>query len=92
MKDSAIASGFTPEYIFTAFLIPEDGLYGAIRCTVVASTISHLREDRLKDIEIPIEVPEYVGRITELIKQAFDLKSKSKEILKKSDKILDKYF
>ena len=92
LTKKAIDEGFTQEYLFTALSIPEIVRYGVIRRTVVASTIPHLREDRLKDIEIPLMEQEIINRITKLIQQAFTLKSSRKQILKQSDKLLEEYF
>lgn len=92
LKESAKKEGLTQEYLFTALSIQEVGLYGAIRRTVVASTIPHLREERLRDIEIPKMEKKHIERITELIKEAFELKSKRKELLKKNYLILEKHF
>lgn len=92
LTKKACEEGFSQEYLFTALSVPEVGRYGAVRRTVVASTIPHLREDRLKDIEIPLMAQEIIDRITELVRQAFSLKSRRKKILKESEKILDTYF
>jgi type I restriction enzyme S subunit len=43
-----------PYYLFIALSVKEVGLYQAIQRTVVASTIPHLREDRIGDFKIPI--------------------------------------
>ena len=92
LTPKAIIKGFTQEYLFTALSVPEIGRYAAVRRTVVASTIPHLRVDRLKDIEIPIMDQSIIDEITVLIKEAFKLKGKRKRILKETDKILDTYF
>lgn len=92
LKQEAKEHGFTQEYLFTALSVKEVGLYAARRRTVIASTIPHLREDRLLDIEIPIMDKTIVDNITMLIREAFALKSRRKEIIRKSDTILEKYF
>ena len=92
LKKAAIKEGFTQEYLFIALAIPEVGLYAARRRTVVASTIPHLRIERLRDIEIPVMDKEIIDSITELVKDAFELKAKRKAIIKKSDLILERYF
>lgn len=92
LTKKAQQEGFTQEYLFTALSIPEVGRYGAVRRTVVASTIPHLRVERLKDIEIPVMEQRIINQITELVKEAFILKSTRKKILKEADKILDTYF
>lgn len=92
LNPKAQKKGFTQEYLFTALSIPEIGRYAAVRRTVVASTIPHLRVERLKDIEIPLMEQEIINQITQLVKEAFCLKSQRKRILKETDKILDVYF
>ncbi len=91
LTKEALKMGFTQEYLFTALSIPEIGLYAATRRTVIASTIPHLREERLKDIEIPIISQENIDKITILIKEAFKLKSKRKEIIKMTDQLINCY-
>ena len=92
LTSEAKKEGFTQEYLFTALSIPEIGRYAAVRRTVIASTIPHLRVERLKDIEIPLMEQKIINQITQLVKEAFRLKSKRKQILKETDKILDVYF
>ena len=92
LKKAAIKEGFTQEYLFTALSVPEIGLYGAVRRTVVASTIPHLREERLRDIEIPKMDQTHIETITRLVKEAYALKAKRKDLLKKSYEILEGYF
>lgn len=92
LNDDAIALGFTQEYLFIALSIVEVGYYSAIRRTVVASTIPHLREDRLKDMEIPIEDKTHIDKITKLVAEAFSLKARRKQVMKESDAIMHEYF
>lgn len=92
LKKKAINLGITPEYLFTALSIPEIGGYGSMRRTVVASTIPHLREERLKDIEIPLEPAETMQQISRLIQEAFSFKATRKRLLKKNEKILEQCF
>lgn len=92
LNEEGLHRGFTQEYLFTALNTLEVGRYAAVRRTVIASTIPHLRVERLKDIEIPIEDEVHIKTITNLVKKAFELKSKRKEILKASENILDSYF
>lgn len=92
LTKAAREQGFTQEYLFIALSIPEIGRYAAIRRTVVASTIPHLRVERLKDIGIPVMEQKVVDEITELVKSAFALKGERKRILKETDKILDACF
>lgn len=92
LKPSAVAEGYTQEYLFTALSIPEVGLFAAKRRTVIASTIPHLRVERMKDIEIPVMDQTIIESITVLIKDAFALKSKRKDLIRESDMILERYF
>lgn len=92
LNQMGIDMGLTQEYLFVALNTPEVGRYAATRRTVVASTIPHLRVERLKDIEIPIETQENIDNITDLVRKAFLLKNRRKEILKSTEEVLDKYF
>ncbi len=92
LKQSGVAKSITQEYLFMALSTPEVGRFAAMRRTVVASTIPHLRVERLKDIEVPIEDGIFISKITEKVKKAFSLKSRRKNLLKTSENILDNYF
>jgi len=92
IKPEAMENGVSAQYIFTALLVPEVGYYGAKRRAVVASTIPHLRENRLGEIAIPIVEKQMIDKITILIKEAFDLKNKRKILLKSNENIIDNYF
>ncbi len=85
-------SSFTPEYIFTVLSIKETGKYPAIRRTVTASTIPHLREDYIRDFDIPEIDLSIMNEITSLVKNAFLLKNKRKQILSEVQHIIDEYF
>jgi restriction endonuclease S subunit len=82
----------TPEFLFLVLSLEEFGIYGSKRRTVVASTIPYLREERLKEIEIPILDKTSIDEITELVKQAFELKAERKLLIKKCREIIDNYF
>lgn len=75
-----------------ALSIPEVGRYAAIRRTVIASTIPHLREDRLKEIEIPIEDKENIDKITKLVEEAFKLRVQRKKLIKEQDAVFQSVF
>lgn len=83
--------GLTQEYLFMALSIPEVGRYAAIRRTVIASTIPHLREDRLKEIEIPIEDKKNIDKITKLVEEAFKLRVQRKKLIKEQDAVFQSY-
>lgn len=84
--------GITPEYLFLSLSIKEIGIYASKRRTVVASTIPHLREERLKEIEIPILDKTTISEITDLVKQAFKLKDEKKRLIAEVRETMDSYF
>ena len=84
--------GVTPEYLFLTLSIKEVGIYASKRRTVVASTIPHLREERLKEIEIPILDKNTITEITDLVKQAFKLKDEKKRLISEVRETMDGYF
>ena len=67
--------------MFCALSTEEIGGYQAKKRTVIAATIPHLRPDNLLKIKIPILPEKDRNEITEIVKQAFDKKSKRKKIL-----------
>ena len=71
---------------------PIIGGYQARQRTVVASTIPHLREDRLKEFIIPVLNKDKILNITSLIKKANSLKSEVKRELKSIKDNIDKLF
>ncbi len=72
--------------------LKETGLYPSIRRTVIASTLPHLREERLKEFEIPILDKNSIDEITKLVKEAFELKDEKKKLIKEVRKEIDGYF
>jgi type I restriction enzyme S subunit len=75
-------------YLFIALSIKEIGLYQAIQRTVVASTMPHLREDRINDFKIPILKDQ--AKIIELTKSAFELKDEKKKIIDETRLVIEK--
>jgi type I restriction enzyme S subunit len=71
----------TPEYLFTVLSLKETGYNPAIRRTVIGTTIPHLREERLKQIAIPVLNSDAIDEISQKIKTAFALKSVRKQLL-----------
>jgi type I restriction enzyme S subunit len=71
----------TPEYLFTVLSLKETGYNPAIRRTVIGTTIPHLREERLKQIAIPVLDKQITDRISQKIRTAFELKAKRKELI-----------
>jgi type I restriction enzyme S subunit len=92
LKSEAKKYNITPEYLFIILSLKETGLYPAIRRTVVASTIPHLREERLKEFEIPILDKNSIDEITKLVKEAFELKDEKKKLIKEVREEIDSYF
>lgn len=92
LKEEAKKYNLTPEYLFIVLSLKETGLFPAIRRTVVASTIPHLREERLKEFEIPILDKNFIDEITKLVKEAFELKDEKKKLIKEVTEEIDSYF
>jgi len=92
VSNAAKKLNITPEYLFIVLSTEYTGLYPAIRRTVVASTIPHLREDRLKDIEIPIIDEPSINTITKLVSEAFILKNNKKILMVKSTGQVEEIF
>lgn len=92
LNNNGIKQGLTQEYLFTALSIIEIGYYEAIRRTVIASTIPHLRPERMKEIEIPLIEKINIDKITELIKKAFKLKDLRIPLLKENDLLMENAF
>ena len=92
LNEKAKQLGITPEYLFLCLSIKEIGIYSSKRRTVVASTIPHLREERLKEIEIPILDKETITEITNLVKEAFKLKDEKKRLIADVRETMDGYF
>ena len=92
LKNKAKEYGITPEYLFLTLSIKEIGIYASKRRTVVASTIPHLREERLKEMEIPILDKGTIDEITDLVKLAFKLKDEKKRLISEVREIMDNYF
>jgi restriction endonuclease S subunit len=49
--------------------------------TAIGITIPHLREERLKQIAIPVLDKDMIDKISQKIKTAFELKEKRKELI-----------
>ncbi|MDR1983903.1 MAG: restriction endonuclease subunit S [Prevotellaceae bacterium] len=92
LKTEAKQYNVTPEYLFLVLSLKEFGSYASKRRTVVASTIPHLREERLREIEIPIIEKSYIDELTILVREAFELKDERKQIINEVRNIMDNYF
>jgi len=71
----------TSEYLFTVLSLKETGYNPAIRRTVIGTTIPHLREERLKQIAVPVLDKGTINKISETVKTAFELKAKRKKLI-----------
>jgi type I restriction enzyme M protein len=79
LKDTAKEKyGITPEYIFAVLSNKYTGYFQALRSTVIAATIPHLREKRIEDFDIPIVDKKTIEVITKKIRQSLDFKNQSK--------------
>ena len=81
---------FTQEYLFLMLMIKQVGLHSALRRTVTASTIPHLREDRIEEMEIPIMDRRTINEVSKLVEEAFKLKDERNILINKSSEIIDK--
>ena len=92
INEYAKSLGITQEYLFLALSIKEIGYYEAIKRTVVASTIPHLRPERLKEILIPVIDKEIIKQISNLVEKSFEYKSNRIPLLFENDKIIENAF
>lgn len=92
LKNNSFKKNLTPEYIFVALSNPIIGGFQAKQRTVIASTIPHLKEERIKEFVIPILNSEKILNITNLIKEAFRLKSEAKHELSVVKEEIDDLF
>ncbi|WP_057938843.1 restriction endonuclease subunit S [Algoriphagus resistens] len=79
-----------PYYLFTALSVDEVGLYQARQRTIIASTLPHLRIDRISDFQIPIL--DNSEEISSLAKEGFELKEESKALVDSTRLILENSF
>lgn len=70
-------------YLFLV-LSTKIGLYQALQRVVIASTIPHLRPERLAEIEIPLINPQKQKKISNLVKEAFQLKAEKKKLIREA--------
>ncbi|MDR1848008.1 MAG: N-6 DNA methylase [Bacteroidales bacterium] len=72
--------GITPEYLFAILSNKYTGYFQALRSTVIAATIPHLREKRIENFDIPILSADIMKEITHLVEQSFKLKNDSAKL------------
>jgi type I restriction enzyme S subunit len=82
---------YDPYYIFTV-LDTFIGTYQANQRTVISSTLPHLRPERLEEIKIPIISEDKQKEISQLVREAFELKRQKKELIKKSKEKIEEIF
>ncbi len=81
--------GITPEYLFVVLSNKWTGYFQAIRNTIIAATIPHLRENNLRNFNIPILDKKIINNITEIVKKSFELKNESNRLDKEMLKLLN---
>tara|TARA_B100000242_G_C43047424_1_gene489011 strand:+ start:1593 stop:2996 length:1404 start_codon:yes stop_codon:yes gene_type:complete len=86
-----LSTNITAEYIFFCLRMNEIGRSQALMRTVYASTIPHLREDRLGKVLIPEIQKNKIQTITALVREYFEKKSRQKVLMESSEKILENY-
>ena len=59
---------------------------------LINSFQSQIREERLREIEIPILDKNSIDEITKLVKEAFELKDEKKKLIKEVREEIDSYF
>jgi len=69
--------GITPEYLFAVLSNKYTGYFQALRSTVIAATIPHLRGKRIENFDIPILDIETINTITNFVQKSFQLKNES---------------
>lgn len=72
-----------PFYLFLV-LSTKIGLYQFLQRVVIASTIPHLRPERLAEIEIPLIDSRKQNEISKVVKEVFQLKAKKKTLIKEA--------
>ena len=92
LKQSAINKyNLTQEYLILILTIKQICIYQTKRYTVIQSTIPTI-SNNIENFEIPILGKTLIDKITELVKKAFELKTKRKQILKEVREEIENYF
>jgi type I restriction enzyme M protein len=91
-KDAQKQYGITPEYLFAILSNKYSGYFQAIRSTVIAATIPHLRPHRIENFNIPIVDIETINKITNIVKRSFAIKNESKLLDIEAAKLLTDIF
>jgi type I restriction enzyme S subunit len=80
-----------PYFVF-AVLNSFIGKFQAEQRTVISSTLPHLRPERLAEIRIPIISKANQKEISQLVKEAFELKRQKKELIKEAKEKIEEIF
>ena len=91
-KDAVKKYGITSEYLFALLSNKYSGYFQAIRSTVIAATIPHLRPNRISDFDIPIVDKNIINKITKIVQRSFAIKNESKLLDVEAAKLLTSTF
>jgi len=72
-----------PHYVFLV-LSTNIGYYQAMQRVVIAATLPHLQQERLGEMEIPIMDNQTQNKISQLVKEAFELKVEKKKLMREA--------
>ncbi len=78
-----IKKELNPYYVFSV-LSTNIGFYQAMQHVVIAATLPHLQQERLKEIEIPLIDNETQNQISQLVAEAFKLKAEKKKLFQEA--------
>ena len=78
-----ITKTLDPYYVFLV-LATNVGYYQALQRIVIAATLSHLQQDRLAEIELPLLDNQTQKKISQLVKEAFELKTEKKKLFREA--------
>jgi len=70
-------------YVFLV-LSTNIGYYQAIQRVVIAATLPHLQQERLGEIEIPIIDNQTQNKVSQLVKETFELKAEKKKLMREA--------
>lgn len=89
INDLGVEKGLTQEYLFTAIMCDKIGKYNAKRYTVTASTIPHLKENKMQMMVIPIIEKERIEKITGNINVAFGFIEEKKRLINECQNMIE---
>lgn len=91
LNNKGLSLGLTPEYLFAVLSIEETGFIPAMRRTIIASTIPHLRPERLKDLKIPLLDKGFIDKITTLVREGTEIIDEKKKLIISINQIFNKF-